>query len=279
MRAATVVLFTRDLRVHDQHALRAATDLGGAVVPLFVHDAALADAAGAHRRGFLAEALSDLRDSLRKLGGDLVVRRGDPVDEALRVAHATGAGSIVVGDDASAYAQRRRRRLERACERERIDLRVEDTVAAAPFGEPAPADRDHYRRFTPYWRRWRETPLPMVADPPSRVVLPPGLDVGTLPLEDGTSAAADARLRGGESAGRRRLERWLRDGVHGYEAARDLLAVGFEREVPGVQQVDLRVRQVAAVGRGPSGGKITSFRPHTIRVGGWYSRKNSWKRG
>jgi len=224
MRAATVVLFTRDLRVHDQHALRAATDLGGAVVPLFVHDAALAHAAGAHRRGFLAEALSDLRDSLRTLGGDLVVRRGDPVDEALRVAHATGAGSIVVGDDASAYAQRRRRRLERACERERIDLRVEDTVAAAPFGEPAPADRDHYRRFTPYWRRWRETPLPMVADPPSRVVLPPGLDVGTLPLEDRTSGAADARLRGGESAGRRRLERWLRDGVHAYEAARDLLA-------------------------------------------------------
>jgi deoxyribodipyrimidine photo-lyase len=224
MTPTTVVLFTRDLRVHDQPALRAATDAGGAVVPLFVHDRAIADAAGAHRRRFLAEALSDLRDSLRRLGGDLVVGHGDPVDEALRVAHATGARSLVVGDDASAYAQRRRRRLERACERERIDLRVEDTVAAVPFGEPVPADRDHYRRFTPYWRRWRETPLPTVAEPPPRVVLPPGLEPGTLPLEDGTSGAPGTRLPGGESVGRRRLERWLRDGVHGYEAARDLLA-------------------------------------------------------
>jgi deoxyribodipyrimidine photo-lyase len=224
MTPTTVVLFTRDLRVHDQPALRAAADAGGAVVPLFVHDDAIADGAGAHRRGFLAEALSDLRDSLRTLGGDLVVRRGDPVDEALRVAHATGAGSIVVGDDASAYAQRRRRRLERACERERICLRVDDTVAAAPLGDPVPAERDHYRRFTPYWRRWRETPLPALVDAPARVVLPPGLDVGALPPESGTSRPPSPRLRGGESAGRRRLERWLRDGVHGYEAARDLLA-------------------------------------------------------
>ena len=167
MRRATVLLFTRDLRVHDQPALRAATADGGAVVPLFVFDDAFMDGrAGANRRAFLAEALTDLRESLRALGGDLFVRRGDLVDEALRVAHAAAADRIVVGEDASPYAQRRRRRLERACARERIELRVEDTIAAVAPGELAPADRDHYRVFTPYWRRWRETPLAAAAEPP-----------------------------------------------------------------------------------------------------------------
>jgi deoxyribodipyrimidine photo-lyase len=151
MRSATVVLFTRDLRVHDQPALRAATDDGGVVAPLFVVDDGFLDGrGGASRRAFLAEALEDLRDSLRKLGGDLLLRRGDPVEETLRIAHSIGADRIVVGDDASAYAQRRRLRLGHACARERVELRVEDTVAAVPLGELAAADREHYRRFTPY---------------------------------------------------------------------------------------------------------------------------------
>ena len=226
MRRATVLLFTRDLRVHDQPALRAATADGGVVVPLFVFDDALVDGrAGANRRAFLAEALTDLRESLRALGGDLFVRRGDLVDEALRVAHAAAADRIVVGEDASPYAQRRRRRLERACARERIELRVEDTIAAVAPGELAPASRDHYRVFTPYWRRWRETPLAAAAEPFPRIALPPGLDSGDL-LQRGERPTPLADLvRGGESAARRRLARWLRDGIHDYDATRDLLAV------------------------------------------------------
>jgi deoxyribodipyrimidine photo-lyase len=253
MRPATVVLFTRDLRVHDQPALRAATDDGGAVAPLFVLDDAFLDGgAGASRRAFLADALADLRDSLRKLGGDLLLRRGDPVEETLRVAHAIAADRIVVGDDASAYARRRRRRLGHACARERVELRVEDTVAAAPLGELAPADRDHYRRFTPYWRRWRETPFPAAVEPPTRIVLPPGLDAGALAACDDGAAG---RPRGGEAAGRRRLARWLRDGIYEYEAARDLLAAdGTSRLSPYLHFGCLSARE--AVERARSCGAV-----------------------
>jgi deoxyribodipyrimidine photo-lyase len=225
--STTVVLFTRDLRVHDQPALRAAAGRDGTVVPLFVLDDSIwGSGGGANRRLFLRDALADLRESLRGLGGDLVVRRGDPVEEALRIARATAARSIVVGDDASGYAQRRRRRLESECRRERLELVVEDTVAAVPVGELAPADRDHYRRFTPYWRRWRGTPLPAVLDAPARIELPEGLAPGRLPTRDelGTDRPARELPPGGETAGRRRLARWLRDGIHEYDARRDLLA-------------------------------------------------------
>ena len=202
-----VVLFTRDLRVHDQAALRAAVEVSTAVVPLFVFDDGLRRSAT--REAFLSEALADLRNHLRARGGDLVVRRGDPVDETLRVAHETGSTVVYLGADASAYAQRRQARLARA-----IDVRVENTIAAVAPGELAATGRDHYRVFTPYWRRWRDMPLPEPLDPPPRIAVSPGIEPGELPDRSG----------GGERAGRRRLETWLREGLHEYETARNDLA-------------------------------------------------------
>ena len=50
------------------------------MLPLFVLDDRLLTGplAAPNRTGFLLEALHDLRSSLRRRGGDLVVRRGDP---------------------------------------------------------------------------------------------------------------------------------------------------------------------------------------------------------
>src|SRR5581483_4823291 len=104
-----IVLFTRDLRVHDQAALRAAADACTEIVPLFVFDEALRRSPA--RDALLREALADLRARLRVCGGDLVVRTGDPVEETLRLAHETDAKIVYLGVDASAYAQRRRARL------------------------------------------------------------------------------------------------------------------------------------------------------------------------
>ena len=214
-----VVLFTRDLRVHDHTGLSAAAELAPEVVPLFVLDDALwRRHRSPARRAFLLASLADLRQALRERGGDLLIRRGDPVEETLRVAREAAATVLFVGADGSTYAQRRQEWLARACRSERVELRVENTVAAVPAGELVPADRDHYRVFTPYWRRWKDQPLPTPLDPPARVPLPPGLDPGNLP------SAPPTALRGGERAARRRLDAWIRDGLHEYESVRDELA-------------------------------------------------------
>jgi deoxyribodipyrimidine photo-lyase len=213
-----VVLFTRDLRVHDHPALSAAVELASEIVPLFVlNDALWHQHRSPARRAFLLDSLADLRLALRERGGDLVICRGDSVEETLHVAHRAAASVVFVGADASTYAQRRQERFVRACRRERIDLRVENTVAAVPAGELVPADRDHYRVFTPYWRRWRDQPLPAPLDPPRGVSLPRGIDPGDLP-------SAPPGLRGGEREARRRLDAWLGDGMHEYGTARNELA-------------------------------------------------------
>lgn len=118
-RRTAVVLFTRDLSVHDHPALTAAVEHAGRVVPLFVLDEAILTGRNAapNRAAFLAQALADLREELRRRGGDLVLRRGDVVKETMAVVAETGATAVVCGADVSGYAQHRDRRLAAACER------------------------------------------------------------------------------------------------------------------------------------------------------------------
>ncbi len=72
--STTVVLLTRDLRVHDHPALHAAVERSAYVVPVFVLDEALLRRSGAPNRVvFLLDALADLRGALASRGSGLVV--------------------------------------------------------------------------------------------------------------------------------------------------------------------------------------------------------------
>ena len=113
-----IVLFNRDLRVHDNPALSAAAE-AERTVPLFVLDERLLRSrfAAPNRVAFMREALADLDEALRGAGGRLFLRRGDAVAEALAVARECGAAELHVSADWSAYARRREALLAAACER------------------------------------------------------------------------------------------------------------------------------------------------------------------
>lgn len=226
--SCAVVLFTRDLRVRDQPALAAAAREAERVVPLFVFDDVLlrGSCGSANRLAFLLDSLHDLDGSLRERGARLVVRRGEPVEEALRVAGECGATSIHLSDDYSAYARRRQRRLAAECERACVRLRAHAGVTVAEPGELVPGGGDHYRVFTPYWRVWSEQPRRASHPVPRKLTLPPGVRVGRIPSLQSLSGEAPSPdlPEGGETAARKRLDRWLRGGLAGYEAERDVLA-------------------------------------------------------
>jgi deoxyribodipyrimidine photo-lyase len=222
-----VVLFTRDLRVHDNPALHRACATADRVVPLFVLDSAVPSSPNRDR--FLAESLADLRRSLRERGGDLVVRRGDPVREAMSVATAVDATLITMAADVSAHAARRQRRLAAATQAHRVELVLADGVTIVPPGVLRPSGGGQfYRVFTPYWRAWRALPRRAVLAAPRRVHLPTRLAVGRLPAVGGAGCSAHAP-RGGESAARRRLAAWL-PGASAYpEIHNDLAADATSR--------------------------------------------------
>ncbi|RSN69347.1 cryptochrome/photolyase family protein [Actinomadura sp. WAC 06369] len=219
----SIVLFTRDLRVRDNpalvHACRAAR-----VVPLFVLDDAILGgrSAAPNRVRFLLDALRCLRGSLRELGGDLVVRRGDPVAHVAELAERTGAGAVALAEDRSAFAMRRLAALRGLP----LEVSVHPGVTVVPPGGVAPASGDHYRVFTPYRRAWERAPRRPVAPVPEAVRVAPGVDAGPLPPLDAlTSGPFSPDVpEGGERAGRGRLEAWLRRDAAVYDDVRDDLA-------------------------------------------------------
>ena len=217
MSEPAVVLFTRDLRIHDNPVLAAAAE-AGPVVPLFVQDPHF-DGVSTHRRRFLDECLADLDSSLSRLGSRLTVRSGDVAAEVMRVVHECGATQVHVAADHSAYARAREQRLHIVLGSARVGLTLHDDVHhAVEPGRVTPADRDHFAVFTPYARRWDAAERRAIAPAPTRLRTPPLASLGV------ARPAGHALLRGGESAARERARAWFDAGVDDYAERRDVLA-------------------------------------------------------
>ncbi len=84
-----IVWFRQDLRVHDNEALAHAILNGQEVLPVFIFGERVFKGktrfgfpkTGKFRARFILESVADLRQSLRRLGSDLIVRVGKPEEE------------------------------------------------------------------------------------------------------------------------------------------------------------------------------------------------------
>ena len=260
--SVAIVLVNRTLRVHDHPALHAAAERADAIVPLFVLDDEILRGpfAAPNRVGFLRESVADLRRSLRELGGDLVLRRGDPVAESLRVAREAGATALYATADVTGYARRRQERLAKEAEGQGLAVELLPGVSVVEPGRLLPAGGgDHFRVFTPYHRAWSKVPHRRPVPPPGRVTLPPGVDPGPLPAlsELIGGAGSPHRAEGGERAGRQRREGWLSESLTGYGDEHHTLAEdGTSRLSPYLHfgclsAAELAVEAAARPGGGP----------------------------
>ncbi|HUJ65618.1 MAG TPA: FAD-binding domain-containing protein, partial [Acidimicrobiales bacterium] len=156
---------------------------------------------------------------------------GDTVQETLRVASEVGATRLHVSADVTPLGRRRESKLARECGRRRMHFETFPGVTVVPAGELTPAGADHFRVFTPYWNRWRSTPLRPVLPAPVRL---PGRLIGregAIPPRSSITSGSESpgRDRGGETAGRARARRWLSRGDGGVARA----AVGGELSPDG----------------------------------------------
>jgi len=85
------VWFKRDLRVTDHRPLAEAASRGPVLAVYAIEPSVVGAAAfDALHWGFLRESLAELRERLRELGGDLIVRRGEAVEVLESLREATG---------------------------------------------------------------------------------------------------------------------------------------------------------------------------------------------
>ncbi len=226
--ASALVVFTRDLRLRDQPALAAACSRADHVVLAFIMDTAILASPfnRPNRTGFLLDSLTDLDASIRERGGHLVLRHGQWIDEVLRIAHESDATEIHIANDVSRVAQARLRALDETARRSRVDVHRHDAITIVAPGAIAPPSGDHYKVFTPYYRRWLALPRRTTAPTPARIdVLEhiTGEPIPTLGQVSRGARSPDVAL-GGEHEAQRRLDAWLPSSLPDYEKRRDELS-------------------------------------------------------
>jgi deoxyribodipyrimidine photo-lyase len=223
-----LVWFRRDLRVHDHPALRAAMDGHDEIVPVFCFDDRILH--GRHASGprtqFMLECLADLNGSLQKRGGGLCLRHGPPEVELLQLAEEVGATEVHHTYDISPFDRKRSARVRQALSQRSIEviehpgLSVIDDVREMRTGAGGP-----YTVFTPFFRSWERQSRREPGAAPRAINMPSGMEMGAPPsLGDlGLEHDITRPLPGGETEGRKRMNRFLNKGMCDYAGNHDAL--------------------------------------------------------
>ena len=223
-----VVWFRDDLRVDDNPVLADAVAAADRVVPVYVADTRLqgttqygTDKRGPIRARFRRESLVDLRETLRELGGELVVRTGRVETVIPELVGQVGA-EAVYAQTKPATEERQREHAVRDALPEGVGFERRWTHTLYHIDDlPTPYDQIN-DTFTP-WRKAVEqgTAVREPVDAPETVSISElGIDPGEMPtlMTAGSEPPSDNRsvlgFEGGESAGKQRLEQYFWEGDH-----------------------------------------------------------------
>ncbi len=206
----------RDLRAVDNAAL---TDCSHPL-PVFVLDDGILEHGSPPRVAFLLDALRSLRDDYRELGGDLLVRHGDPREVLPRLAD-EGDASVSWNRDYSGLARERDGEVREALEEEGVEVSDHKDAVLHEPDEIFTNAGDPYSVYTYYHRKWVDREKHEPYPEPKEVVQPD--DSGEIPSLDALgfeTPEAEVPDAGTEEA-RLLLEDFLNEDVYEYDESRD----------------------------------------------------------
>lgn len=213
--------FRRALRLDDNHGLNAALERFGSVVPVFILDPAILSRpdTGKARVRFLFEGLAVLDADLRKRGGRLIVRHGDPLNVLPRLLAECDARAIYFADEHEPYGIQRDEAVRTTLEQQGIQvLTQEDHLLVSPdriFSKTGSA----YTQFTFYKKRWVDEKIPAPLPVPRHISVPEQIQSEPLPTPE--PSWPRATVLGGEEEARKLLDRFLVEAAGDYDTGRD----------------------------------------------------------
>lgn len=217
-----MVWFRTDLRIHDHEPLTRALETGQRVIPFYCLDPRFFDQTsygfvktGIFRVRFLLESLLNLRESLQRLGSDLVFCSGIPEEVIPAWAQSWGVTGIYFHEEVGTEEKKVEQNLKQA-------LQGSSIVCHSFWGhtlihpEDLPFSVTHLPEIFTDFRKAAESsviPRSLLPSPSTMPSLPPRLPLGK--IQDPPRPPQDPRqlisFRGGETAALARIQFYLWD--------------------------------------------------------------------
>ncbi len=228
MSKTQIVWLRRDLRMADNPALYEAAKLGP-VIAVYVldGDCAKTHAYGGASRWWLHHSLEGLQTSFAKRHAKIILRRGDAVEELIKIAEETGATTIHANRHYEPWWRRAQGKLE-----ETFDLQLYDGNYLLPIGSVTTGSGGQYKIYTPFSRAVRAQFPPRDLVPEPETFSSPDswpasdelADWNLLPTKPDWSGGIADFWEVGEAAAHSQLD-WWSDHVDDYEDRRNFPSV------------------------------------------------------
>jgi deoxyribodipyrimidine photo-lyase len=240
MRRRAIVWFRNDLRLHDNEAITNALRMADEVIPVYVFDERIFMGktrfgfakTGKYRAQFILESIEDLKQNLKKIGSDLVVRIGKPEQVLAEMAKTYHCSWV--------FCNRERTKeevdVQDVLEQNLWENGIELLYARGKMlyhTQDLPAPIQHIPDVFTAFRKENEniTPIrPPLPSPTRMPALPNEVEVGNIPnlIDFGhepfeTNANAAFTFKGGETEGIKRLNYylWETDAAASYKLTRN----------------------------------------------------------
>ncbi len=152
----TLFWFRRDLRLDDNAGLFHALSESKSVLPIFIFDTDILTHLPRHdaRVLFIYQQIVALKNQLKVLGGDLIVKIGKPGTVLKELSRAYQLEAVYTNHDYEPYATNRDAQVQKWCDSEKIKFKsfkdqciFEKNEVVSDVGKP-------YTVFTPYKKKW-----------------------------------------------------------------------------------------------------------------------------
>ena len=219
--------FRRDLRITDNTALAVASATASQVIPVYIVSSWTGRHrwTGANRQQFLCGCLASLAQNLAAIGGGLVIRRGDCLDELQKLARETRAQAVFFNRDPDPFGRKIEEKLTASGREWGLEIVGCKDVSLHERNEVLTSSGEPFRVFTPYARAWtrlekaRANGRVRQRKSTGRVFSLP------LPTLDTWGLAPEADVpEAGEKAARTRMKSFLASGIAEYGTSRNSLA-------------------------------------------------------
>ena len=223
--------FRQDLRTYDLPGLSAALATGQPVIACYILDDITPGdwIMGGASRWWLHHSLTSLAKDVSRLGGQLILRQGEPLHALTGLIQETGADAVYCTRQYEPWASQLENLLFESLDERGITFKRYPGSLLFEPGRVMNKSNLPFKVFTPFWRHCRNAPEPMLPQGSPKTVnwhqqaiMSDGVDDWHLcPREPDWAGDWLTLWQPGTAQARLKLQAFLRDGINNYSEGRN----------------------------------------------------------